>query len=597
MDGNIANKIEAKDKKLSEILFNQHYEIEPFQREYQWERKHIEDLITDLSGSFFSNYQISHGMEDEAGYNRYYLGPIVVCQKTSSLSIVDGQQRLTSLTLLIIYLNHLQNLILKDEEDHKDLRIFLYSKKGRKETLVLDVDTREDVIKHLHENTLDPYEIITSDESVQNILDRFDDIKTLFPEDIRSSHVLPIFIEWVLDKVVLVEIRAFSSQNAYTIFETMNDRGLNLTPTEMLKSYLLAKAEDEEKIKELNELWRERVVKLRAQFGDEADQDFFKAWLRAKYAEKIRKTKSGAENEDFENIGTRFHTWVRENEKRLELTVAEDFYFFVKSDFDFYSSVYMLISDLQNGEYEEGEIVYISSFYKIADSLSYPLYMSAITKLDDEEEQIKKIELVAWFIDNYTTSRTIMGKSITQSSIRNAMYELIKSIRNKDYENLKNELNTVLQKNVDSSSELLSSFHRMDNWGYYHYFFARILYHFKNVSEGQLTDFNDLLRSKRQRSLVLYRFILEGETEEGIEPQLWEHYVDSVTCFCLVPRNRLDVFNNNEIRERVKGLITEGYMPEMINYDFSRISEGSITEFLQQRDNALQNLVPEIWSF
>ena len=51
------------------------------------------------------------------------------------------------------------------------------------------------------------------------------------------------FVDWLIENVHLVEITAYSDEDAYTIFETMNDRGLSLTPTDMLKGYLLAKIE------------------------------------------------------------------------------------------------------------------------------------------------------------------------------------------------------------------------------------------------------------------------------------------------------------------------------------------------------------------
>ena len=50
-----------------------------------------------------------------------------------------------------------------------------------------------------------------------------------------AEHALPYFIDWLIENVHLVEITAFSDEDAYTIFETMNDRGFSLTPTEMLK--------------------------------------------------------------------------------------------------------------------------------------------------------------------------------------------------------------------------------------------------------------------------------------------------------------------------------------------------------------------------
>ena len=48
----------------------------------------------------------------------------------------------------------------------------------------------------------------------------------------------------MIENVHLVEITAYSDADAYTIFETMNDRGLSLTPTDMLKGYLLANITD-----------------------------------------------------------------------------------------------------------------------------------------------------------------------------------------------------------------------------------------------------------------------------------------------------------------------------------------------------------------
>src|SRR5947209_18292495 len=108
-------------------------------------------------------------------------------------------------------------------------------------------------------------------------------------------------------------------ENAYTIFETMNDRGLNLSPTEMLKGYILSRISDEEKSYELNELWKQRVSEIRNVAGGEGDLEFFRAWLRDKYAESIRPSKVGSTNEDFEIIGTQFHSWIRNNTSKTGL--------------------------------------------------------------------------------------------------------------------------------------------------------------------------------------------------------------------------------------------------------------------------------------
>ena len=79
---------------------------------------------------------------------------------------------------------------------------------------------------------------------MQNLINRYNDIADIFPEDLRGD-ALPYFLDWLTEKVMRVEITAFSDDDAYTIFETMNDRGLSLTPTDMLKGYLLANITDD----------------------------------------------------------------------------------------------------------------------------------------------------------------------------------------------------------------------------------------------------------------------------------------------------------------------------------------------------------------
>ena len=112
-----------------------------------------------------------------------------------------------------------------------------------------------------------------------------------FPEEL-TDHALPYFIDWLIENVHLVEITAYSDADAYTIFETMNDRGLSLTPTDMLKGYLLANI-DEAKRTAANTRWRDRIRELN-DAGKEVESDCFKAWLRSQHATKIRERKRGA---------------------------------------------------------------------------------------------------------------------------------------------------------------------------------------------------------------------------------------------------------------------------------------------------------------
>lgn len=597
--GHIANKIDAEDKKLSEVLSGKRYRIDAFQREYRWQRKQIEALISDLSLSFLKSYKDGDSIEDYTEYDCYYMGPIVLCEEKSELSIVDGQQRLTSFTLLLIYLLHAQDELEIPEEIKKDFTQYLYVSKAGKKTLVLNVDKRNSVINHLIANpdilyssegsvveqTDNSLENI-ADESIINILSRYEDIETFFPAEINNSDTLPIFIEWLLDKVVLVEVKAYSMENAYSIFETMNDRGLTLNPSEILKGYLLSQINDDEKSEEANEFWRKRVAKIKTITASEnSDMDFFRAWFRAKYAVTKRKSGKDSTNEDFELIGTNFHTWIKNNREKVYLKTSDDFYFFIKSDFDFYSNLYLRLFELKNNSTEEFDDIYISSFYPIADSLFYPLMISSVSKIDDSASIDEKIKIVGKFLDVYINLRTLNGKSITQTGIRNSIYDLVKNIRDVNLI----ELRSFLQELLDDSDNIPALF-LMNNWGYYHYFFSRVIYHFDDSE-----DFSELQRSRKQRSYILVRIFDEEEIPDNYEESRWQTLMNSVPNYCLIRRNDFEEVFKRKGFKKMKYLQKQNYLPEMNEYAFNE--HWSIADFIGSRNNKLKDIISEIWEF
>lgn len=589
--GHVANKIDAKDKKLSEILHNNRYRIDSFQREYRWQRAHIEELISDLSSSFLKNYKEGDSIEDYIEYDCYYMGPIVLCSDKNEISIVDGQQRLTSFSLLLIFLLHSQNKLGVSENLKKDLKQYLYVNKAGKLTFTLNVEQRNNIIEHL---ILHPHEAFLGsdeDESVMNLLSRYEDIESFFPQDIYSSTVLPIFIEWLLDKVVLVEVKAYSMENAYTIFETMNDRGLTLTPSEILKGYLLSQIEDPEKSNDANEFWRNRIGMLKSVLeADNADMDFFRAWFRAKYAVTKRKSSKDSINEDFENIGTNFHTWIKNNRNKVSLIESDNFYYFIKSDMNFYSNIFMQLHTLRSKSVLDYENIYVSGYYTIADSLFYPLMMAPILKSDNEEIVKEKLMIVGRFIDVFINSRTLLEKSISQASIRNLIYDIIKNIRNKN----PSVLRSLLSEQLESLSEL-PTYIRMHNWGYFHYFFARVIYNF-----DESEDFKDLLRSRKQRSYILVPLFSEENMPDGYDQISWQAIVSSIGNYCLIRRNNWSEFEqtkDNRGLQRMKYLLEQNYLPELSNLGIQIHEDWSISDFINTRNKILRQLTEDLWRY
>ena len=104
----------------------------------------------------------------------------------------------------------------------------------------------------------------------------------------------------------------------------MNDRGLSLTPLDMLKGYVLANVANEQQRIAANVRWKDNVAPL-VELGKEEDSDAVKAWLRSQYADSIRERKKNASPRDFDRIGTEFHRWVKESDEKIGLTSSSAF--------------------------------------------------------------------------------------------------------------------------------------------------------------------------------------------------------------------------------------------------------------------------------
>ena len=525
--------IEPKDKSIRELLDNVKYTIDFCQREYTWEKKHIEQLINDLTSKFLSNYEkrTNHEREEVEEYTRYYLGSILLFLKDGQRSIIDGQQRLTSITLLLIFLNNLQ----KDKpesEQVKKISELIFSEKFSKKSFNLQVDDRTECIEALYKG--EDYDANGKSESVRKIVDRYEEIEELFPDELKGK-VLPYFIDWFIENVILVEISTYSDDDAYAIFETMNDRGKNLTPTEMLKGYILSQISNHDQKTKLDNFWKNRVSELNK---IDEELEFFRAWLRAKYAETIRPGKKGAENEDFEKIGTRFHSWIRDNKEKLGLNSSDDYFNFVMKEFDFFSNLHLKIYDATVEFDEKLQSIYFIQERGLALSLYPPLLLSPIKSTDSEAIVEKKLRLVSLYLEMFVVFRAVNRRNYSQTGIRYTMYNLVKEIRNKEPE----ELLVIFKKKVSEFEENLSGMRTLilhgQNKRFIKFLLARITTHIEKES-GIPTKFNDYISSASKKPFEIEHILADKFDEHKEEFKQRDEFEDarnSVGALLLIQR-------------------------------------------------------------
>lgn len=441
----LTNKIEAHDRTIFQVLNGKKYTVDYFQREYNWAEKHIEQLISDLTTAFLNEYAPGDSREAGENYNNYYLGPFVVSEKDSQRSIIDGQQRLTSLTLLLIYLNNLQ----KELGINEAIEPMIFSELRGKKSFNIQVEERVHCLQNLFErSSYQPTD--DDDESTINMVERYEDITEAFPDEIKGD-TFPHFLDWLRYNVILVEIIAYSDDNAYTIFETMNDRGLNLTPTEMLKGFILSRFTDPKKRQQANATWKNVIQELHG-YDKIEDQRFFQAWLRGQYADTIRPGRAGSQNEDFEKIGTRFHSWVRDNQTKMGLDSGstEHYETFINNNFRFFNKAYLRILKAEKKLQSGLEHIYYIHRWGIATSLSYPLLLASLNIDDSDDIVAQKMNTVARYIETFVVRRSVNFRKFASSSIRYTMYTLVKEIRNKELSDLKNILSSKLNEMDDS---------------------------------------------------------------------------------------------------------------------------------------------------
>ena len=143
-------EILGKAKTVRELLKGVKYSIDYYQREYKWHEKQIHELVDDLSNKFVEEYEPTHPRSKVADYPHYFLGSIIISKKDSVSYIVDGQQRLTSLTLLLILLRNLQN----GHTKKVNVDELIFSERYGQKSFNLHVDERTLAMNALYEGKI-----------------------------------------------------------------------------------------------------------------------------------------------------------------------------------------------------------------------------------------------------------------------------------------------------------------------------------------------------------------------------------------------------------------------------------------------------------
>ena len=265
----MAKTLEAHDKLIREIFEGSYqFEIPDYQRPYAWTTQQVTELFDDL-------YSAMQDARVSGGGSQYFLGSIVLIKndRDPKSSVVDGQQRLTTLTMLFAVLR----TVMPDAAD--DITDFLY-KKGKfslGEKNEYRLTAREEDADFFRTHIQEPggiAQLVASTDKLKDSRLRYRENATLLLEKAKalSPDDRNALWKFLANDCSLVVISTPDLEAAYRIFSVLNNRGLDLAPIDILKAEVLGSIRrmgGEDEARTYSKKWSEIESRLgRDAFGE-----------------------------------------------------------------------------------------------------------------------------------------------------------------------------------------------------------------------------------------------------------------------------------------------------------------------------------------
>ncbi|MCC6458043.1 MAG: DUF262 domain-containing protein [Caldilineaceae bacterium] len=233
------NQISFEELGLGAVLNRSQLRVPLNQREYSWGEREVTTLLEDFARAI------------NEGGSAYFLGTIVTIPRDNGqLEVVDGQQRLATTAILLAAIRDYlatSDPIIAESIEHEFLTTIHREQRERVPRLTLNLDDNE-VFKCLITGKTE--NIPTPKLSHRRLMHAHNLAKTQIKKIVSSLNakdhgdVLNKWIEFIQYNALVVLLRVSNDANAYQMFETLNDRGLKTSQSDLVKNYLFGRAGD-----------------------------------------------------------------------------------------------------------------------------------------------------------------------------------------------------------------------------------------------------------------------------------------------------------------------------------------------------------------
>jgi len=469
-----ASQIDAEEEFLNKLYDDYHYQIPKFQRPFSWTEGEFNDLIDDLTDAYDVGRDSNGALLDDANeldketverFEPYFLGSIILNAGNDSgdrYDIIDGQQRLTSLAILIAVLRDMVD----DEGRANSLGQLICEEsdpiKGKSETVRLKVRERDRDFFDQHIltsgatiNAPEPEE--GESEPEENILQAIQTFrKRLVQWQEEEDGNLEEFATYLTLRVVMVRIATNSLSSAFRLFNVTNARGMPLNNADLLKSENLSTIEDDVKQREYQTKWED----MEEEVGNEGLERF---------------------------IGFMRHMIVKEKSQKSvydefkDRVFAEDRSFRGKNFVDYLERVFDIhrerIYDAEINASSHEEVYYHNLVSLMRDFYPSDEWIVALIQFDDEFDDDSQLLTFVERLERRLTVDWLTGSSSTERYSR--VYSLLREIEKADSADDVLEL-PILNEEIATEEEAFenalnrTNFYRKGNYQWPKYILMRI---------------------------------------------------------------------------------------------------------------------------
>jgi hypothetical protein len=277
------DKLEARLDGIGHLLADRYIMVPPYQRAYSWTDEQIEELLRDLSDAM---------REKEA---EYFLGTVVLTKyQAGQHAVIDGQQRLATISILICAIrNHFYAIgdaeradeLHRDYLAKKELRelnetphlTLMASDNGFYASDILPKPKPSSTVKAKGKKSL-PASNARLETALRLCTEH---VSTLVKTTHTPAVVLLDWIDYLNEKAKVIVVEVNDEAAAYTIFEVLNDRGLELSVSDLIKNFIFRVAGD--KVSEAQAHWSRMVGILE---GSGAEEKALKTFIRHVWASR-----------------------------------------------------------------------------------------------------------------------------------------------------------------------------------------------------------------------------------------------------------------------------------------------------------------------